>query len=422
VERQEEHESIYPFFILLGNHLLDSRHLKYLLFTTPQGGFFPTMMDQKSQGYNRFRNELDIFLKSVGDDKLKAAVDAVKQYFEGPRQQAEEESGVQRPGVYQWHEAFNKDGDISEIRHVLNLAPDDLLNYDIIHINLCGSDVNAELVTKVKEAVKGTSIKVIANMDYAIENIQSGYNNPSALYKALLSADFVFAQEPAQQALLNYFLHHVISPARDKVSVPIVRHPIDIDGLRKAFVPLEERLEKIVVCWHRYDRHTYIPSAVTWNLEAYHPTIKVKKVPIYIAGISGVDVGVYLDLFDGAICYKNWPFYLYELSHATIGYEYYSLHSHSRFPEECAVLGIPVVGNTNSYSITQLHPFTCHNPLDFVGMRHSLIRLLEGDYPNEFTMKCVDYAWEKVQEQGHKASKMRLMFEMNKWEQVEGRK
>ena len=398
----------------------EAETLRYLLFTTRPGGFFPSLMDAKVQGVNRFKSQLNRFREVMEKENLLSpevleTINMLDQELEEQmREKVVQEESVHRPGVYQWHTAFNKGKDTGEVRHTLNIAPEELQNYDIIHINGCGAD--ADLLPKVKQALRGSSTKVIFNLDYAFENWQSGFPRVQGFYQTVMQADFIFAVEPGQQALLNYLIHHVLKPPRKKVSVPIIPHPCDVQGLHAAYVPHEERMDKIIVCFHRYDKHVYIPSAITWNLEAYHPTLpsKVIKVPVFMAGVGG-DFVVPLDLFDGWICYKNWGFYVYELSHATIGMEYYGIHSHSRFPEECACLGVPCVGNTNSYSVVRLHPLLAHGMLDFAGMRRSLARLM-GD--KEFYNHCADLAWERVQELDHEPSKMRLLFEMNKWEQA----
>lgn len=391
--------------------------MRYLLFTTRPGGWFPSLMDEEVQAINRFKSQLNRF-RSVMKQKLPEGVLQTlnmldQELEEDYRQPVLKEEATQRPGVYQWHMAFNKGKDSGEVRNTFNLPPEELQNYDIIHINGCGAD--ADLVPKVKQALRASSTKVIFNLDYAVENWQGGFPRVQPFYKSLMQADFIFAVEPGQQSLLNYLLHYVLKPSR-KQSVPLITHPCDVQGIHAAFIPYEHRLDLILTCFHRYDKHVYIPSAITWNLEAYHPTLKSKviKMPVFMAGVGGQMV-VPLDMFDGWVCGKNWGYYVYLLSHFTIGHEYYSIRSHSRFPEECACLGIPCVGNTNSYSIVKLHPFTVHSPLDFSGMRKSLLRLM-GD--KEFYSKCADYAWEHVQELDHEPRKMKLLFEMNKWEQT----
>jgi hypothetical protein len=140
------------------------------------------------------------------------------------------------------------------------------------------------------------------------------------------------------------------------------------------------------------------------------------ELPIYVTGL--LSDPVMLPLFSGAFTGDKWPFYIYELSHSTIAFEYYSINSHSRFPEECAALGIPCVGNTNSYSISWIHSYVAHSPLDFVGMRNSLKRLIEDE---DFYQRCVEYAWTKVQEIDYPHSKMKLQFKMQEWGQAEGK-
>lgn len=286
-------------------------------------------------------------------------------------------------------------------------------------VHNCGADV--DLVPSVKAIVGKSSIPVIFNLDYAIENWQLGFPRVDGFFKSLMDADFIFAVEPGQQALLNFFLHHVGKPARTKVNVPVIPHPCDVQRIHKVYVSKENRLDRIMICFHRYDKHIYIPSIVTWDLEAYHPAMpsKVTRVPVYMGGIAGSEgLPFHIHFFDGFIVGKSWFYWIYELAHSTIGYEYYTIHSHSRFPEECACLGIPCVGTDKAYSIRTLHPYTCHSMLDFAGMRRSLQRLM-GD--EEFYAKCEEYAWTHVQERDHEPSKMKLLFEMDKWLMAEGK-
>lgn len=393
--------------------------MKYLLFTNPTGGFFPSLVDDKRLDVNMFRTHLEHFKKQKLMPDMDDLLDVMLDRLTEKKDELNVEAQVQRPGVYQWHEAFNKGKDTGEVRHTLNLAPQDLEKYDVIHINGCGADV--DLLPTVKQAVAKSNIPVIFNLDYAIENWQLGFPKVDGFFKSLAMADFIFAVEPGQQALINYFLHHVCKPARDKVTVPIIRHPCDVQRLHNVTVPKEQRLDRVVICYHRYDKHIYIPSIVTWDLKAYHPTTpeKLIRVPVYMAGIAGSQgQPMHIHFFDGYWTGKNWPFWIYELSHSTIGYEYYTIHSHSRFPEECACLGIPCVGTDYAYSIRTLHPYTCHSLLDFGGMRKSIERLM-GD--SEFYSRCEEYAWEHVQELDHEPSKMKLLFEMRKWLVAEGK-
>jgi len=395
--------------------------VKYLLFTTPHGGYFPSMLNAKVQALNKLRVQLEDFRLQAQKDEafpieLVGQIKQLEEDLEPQREQAVTEAQVQRSGVYQWHEAFNKDGDIGEVRHLLNLAPEELDNYDIIHVNLCGAD--ADIVPRVKEALgKSSSVNVLCNLDYAIQNWQQGFPMPhlQGFLNSIAQADFVFCVEPAQQAVINHLLHHVIKPSRKKVSAPVIPHPCDVQSIRACYQPPESRLDRIMICYHRYDKHLYIPWMITEDIEAVREKQAI-KVPVYVTGI-GPDP-ITLPMFDGAFVGDKWQFYMYELAHSTIAFEYYSLNSHSRFPEECATLGLPCVGNSNSYSIAQLHPLVCHSPLDFTGMRQSLKRLIED---SEFYQQCVDMAWERVQGIDHKASKMRLLFEMDKWAQLEGK-
>lgn len=400
--------------------------MKYLLFTTPTGGYFPSLMGQQVQALNEVQGKLEQFAKVEGlPADVKTIVEKCNELLTAKHDELYQAESTHRAGVYQWSEAFNKDGDRAEIRHVLNLAPTELENYDVIHVNLCGAD--SDLVPKIKEALRASSVTVIANLDYAVETFQQGMPQPSSLFKSLALADFVFATEPAQQALINYLVHHVIDPPRLKVSVPVIPHPCDVQGIRSAFVLHDRRLDRVIVCYHRYDQHVYIPAAVTWNLRAKRVVEQADgqlrsvdiDVPRYIAGFGGGSTQMPLDLFDGWLTGGKWPFYMYELSHSTIGFDHYTIHSHDRFIEECACLELPCVANSNSYSAATLNPLTCHGPLDFGGMRRSLLRLVEDE---EFYMNCAKCAYERVQQIDHRPSKTRLLLEMNRWLEMEGKK
>ena len=384
--------------------------MKYLLFVTPQGGYFPSLVTDKQHALNKLRNSADEFIKAYPNSPLKDAVSKLRD-IDTP----ENIDTVHRPGIYQWHEAFNKDGDRGEVRHTLDLAPSSLEDYDIIHINGAGTDTG--LVEQVKTALHSSSTIVIYNLDYSIEAWQHSFPEPRVFFKALMLADFVFAVEPGQQAMINYMLRHTLSKPRNKVSVPIIPHPVDVEGIRKCYVSPEERQDKVFVCYHRYDRQIYIPSLITWDLIAERGGVKV-KVPVEIYNLDPNLMSAPLGLFWGWHQGEPWEHYLYDLSHDTIGFELYTIHSHSRFPEECAVLGVPCVGTSNAYSIAKLHPYTAHGLLDFGGMRQSLIRLVEDQ---EFYKQCVNTAWTNVQELNHQNSKTKLLFEMNRWLQAEGK-
>jgi hypothetical protein len=397
--------------------------MKYLLFTTPEGGYFPTMLDSKVQAINRMRAQLQGFGEDAGKDPM-FPVELVEQLHTldvalGMEQdKAVSVSPVERAGVYQWMHAFNRDGDMGEVRHVMNMAPSELENYDLIHVNLCGRD--AKLLPEIKRTLgASSSIPVICNLDYAIQNWQSGFPSGDTLkgfLESISQADLVFATEPAQQALVNHLLHEVLTPPREKVCVPVIPHPCDVENIRQLHVPSDQRLDRIMVCYHRYDKHQYIPWMITQGLKAkQHGTIV--ELPVYLTGLYSDPV--MLPLFSGAFTGTNWTHYSYELAHSTLAFEYYSINSHSRYPEECAVLGVPCVGDTLSYSICWIHSLLAHAPLDFRGMRLALKRLAEDE---EFYMRCAEHAWTRVQEIDYAHSKMKLLFKLQEWQRLEGKK
>ena len=116
---------------------------------------------------------------------------------------------ITRPGSYQWYKAFMADLEwTGEVRHIKTLSHDELRKYDLVHINLCGANLN--LVEHVRRTIEGSKAKLILNVDYPPDSphFREAFYNPNTFLLALFQADFIFAQEPYQQALLTYLINH----------------------------------------------------------------------------------------------------------------------------------------------------------------------------------------------------------------------
>ena len=322
----------------------------------------------------------------------------------------------------QWFKAFRSVGWKAEVKHVKDLAVDDFQNYSLVHLNACGTNLN--LIKEVKDAIAGSSTKLIVNMDYPLETFEPAFNNPWFFAKSLMMADFIFAQEPSQQAFLTYLLKRTTVPGlgnrfygKEDFKVPLVPHPCQTGEMKKLFVPYEERNDGLVFVYHRYaGGQIWIPGWVVQDLKL--PT--GEQIPLYATNLvvetSAMDRSaapmLLWDYSQSAQTVGNWDKWVYLLAHSTLGFSYYTIHSWDRFICEAASLGVPVVCTNLSYSGTQLFPNICHDVLDLSGMRNSFDRLVSDE---DFYQRTTKFAFDKIEEYNWKASVDRLFEGMRAW-------
>lgn len=291
------------------------------------------------------------------------------------------------------------------------LAPNQFDDYNIIHLNLSGDA--QDLPTTIKKLMRSTSTKLILNLDYSVDNFQPAFLQPGKFISAIWSADFVFAVEPSQLALLQYLFTHMKELAsegvkiREKLVVPLIPHPCPTEDTKKFAMPPDERMDIIAVQYHRYSKHYIIPAMLVRNI--MHPKAPM-PFPTMMVGCT--DASMATGLFDAQHSYTEWEGFMYLLSHCNYALTYSTVSSHSRFAEETASLGIPCVGSMNQYMVAELFPRIAHNLYDFEGMRQSLERLVRDE---EFYKEVAAYASERVEGYGWEKSKQRLLEGMKTW-------
>lgn len=314
-----------------------------------------------------------------------------------------------RPGLYQWYKAFKFTGDEGEIKRLMDIAPNDMDSYSIIHVNLSGDA--QDIPETVKKLLRGSSTKLILNVDYPIESFQQAFQFPGKFVKAIWIADFVFAVEPGQQSMLQYLFSHIDELAseevqRRKVTIPLIPHPCATSETKKFTVPVGERMDMLAVHFHRYSKHYIIPAMLVRNIK--HPS--GLTIPTMLLGCTEETMPV--GMFDFQHSYGDWEKFIYMLSHCTVGLTYSTVSSHSRFSEECACIGLPCVGTNNQYMENVLFPRLSHGVTDFEGIRQSLERLIKDEaFYNEVTA----YASGKVEDYNWENSKARLLRCMAEW-------
>jgi len=316
-----------------------------------------------------------------------------------------------RPGLYQWYKAFRRTGDEGEVKTMTMLAPNAFDDYNVIHVNLSGDA--QEIVPAIKKLMRSTSTKLVLNLDYSVDNFQPAFLTPSKFISAIWLADFVFAVEPTQQALLQYLfsrMKDLASPGvviREKLVVPLIPHPCSTEDTKKFAMPRGERLEVIAVQYHRYSKHYFVPAMIVRNI--MHAKVPM-PIPTMMLGCT--DPTMATGLFDMQHSYTEWEGFMYMLSHCDYALTFSTVSSHSRFAEECACVEIPCVGSMNQYMVQELFPRIAHNLYDFEGMRQSLERLTKDE---EFYKEVTAYASERVELYGWEKSKQRLLEGMKTW-------
>jgi len=297
---------------------------------------------------------------------------------------------VTKPGSLNWYKAFNSHPNwTGEVRERGTLAKDDFENFDIIHLTLAG--VNVQLIKDIRAVLgEGSNTHLILSTDYTFENFENGFIHPLDMHEAAKCADFIFAQEPAQQGLWNYIVKEYM---KKPWTVPLVPHPVNTEGIKAMYVAPEQRLDMIAYLYHKYDRQTVIPSMLLDGLGIPSLMMGYLDVQALKAG-RGAGKEVPAGFFHFNAGWLDWKTYIYVLRHCTLALDYYVLSSYSRFPQETACLGIPMVCSTHSYTGTLLYPETSHSPYDLPALRASLERLVKDE---EFWKKTADYAFEKVE-------------------------
>jgi len=273
---------------------------------------------------------------------------------------------VERAGLYNWRKAYN--GEVRFWQDVKN-RPTDLLDYDIIHVNLAGEDMG--LATKVRPLIEGSRVKLIVNMDYAINyfssSLEKAGSDPLALQKDLQSADMVFGVEPTQVSLLTYFLTILKRPP-----AKLIPHPIDTEMMyREFFVDYDRRLDIMAYQYHRYDDMWEIPRMLMQDLPPYH------ERPVLTSCLGFMrDEFKRLIMPDIIMPYRDWQTYMQLLKACRWGFEYRMHYAASRFILECASIGIPVVSTNFSYMGRLLFPDLTFHPGDFDSIRKCMQNLI----------------------------------------------
>jgi len=300
---------------------------------------------------------------------------------------------TKRSGCMKWLDIFKGD-----IDYFTNFQNNDLEKYDVIHINLCGGDVG--LIKTVRDALpNSSSVKIVANIDYGVEDIQRTFGDPSIYKYALRGADYYFATEPFQAALCSRIIN-------DK-PVKIIPHPIDVKFIKKR--QKEQNNKKalmISAIYHSYDDQIDMPYWTISDLGLGIGAINLAEDGRPRRG------GLSKYLFNytkNADC--NWEDWLDILDSNFLLFETYTQHSYGRATVEAAALGVPVVGSHLVASMRRCYPKTSCDPLWIPRCRELIIKLRDDE---KFYKEVSDYAIETSEYYNLENSKKRFL-ELIEW-------
>jgi hypothetical protein len=289
-------------------------------------------------------------------------------------------------GAFNWPKAMQGD---TRLWAELSKSPEQLLQYDLIHINLAGEDVG--LAAKIKPFIKDTSTKLVVNCDYSINYMDKNVNLFSFL-SDIKATDYAFGVEPGQVNLLTY-LGSIMGTGHRTMLLP---HPVDLQYMKDQWIDNAGRKDALAFHYHKYDGHIDIPWMITDGIPLKEKLmLGYTNAELDIKNFPGWTVQPFVP----------WETYLYALKYCKYGLEYRTHKAASRFIMECASLGIPCVSTHDSFMGVMLFPELSHPTTDFSALHHSIRGLLDEDYRLEVAAKGL----EKIQNYDFESSKKNML-------------
>lgn len=285
-----------------------------------------------------------------------------------------------RSGLYQTVSVFK--GDV----YLYNEIKDNLEDFDVIQVNLSAQDFH--LVNNIKERLKSSSTKIVANCDYTTELWQSSFDYIDTMKRELSGADMIYGTEPKMAGTLQTLINR---------KVHVLPHPTDVKRLKTLSTP--DKDDYISVNWHRYDNFSMIPAITVRDLGK-----KIQLIGYDIKSDRKRYVTGYL--YDRVISGTNFLDFTEVLMKSPIVFEPFTLNSYGRTTTETAALGVPTVGSNRVESVRRCFPKTCLDPYDVVGNRKMIKKVLENE---KFRNEVIDYAKEACEFYNKENSKNRYL-------------
>lgn len=352
----------------------------------------------------------------------------VKELFEADRVQRElkvlflSSSGIMRKfersiirgaGLDNWRRVLG--ADMLTVKELGDNPRKTLENYELIHVNLSNED--SGLVTKCFQWLgSGSSTKVMANNDYAVETLQTVRRtanlNLRSYIKDVLLADYLIAQEPFEyelfRVLLDQYKDTALTEGKLNAHIPklgFISHPIHTAKVKGLAYPVDHRQPVLGVMFHKYDDHVDLPALLCRNLPD-RSWFNDQPLARFLFGYTDkFNLFEGDNYFDGVLNEIQWPQYVQHYAASVVGLEYYTISSHSRNAAESACLRIPLVCTEHSYNGRQLFPEICHPHWKLTMLRESLHKVITDE---EYWYKVVDLAYDKVEDFNYQNSWYKL--------------
>ena len=255
-----------------------------------------------------------------------------------------------RSGVYLWLDVFK--GDVKLYQDV-----EDFEDYDVVHVNLCGMDL--QLVNNIRDKLpKSSSTKIVANLDYSIEETQIIFQHPDIYQRAWKGADHYYNPEAANANLVEEVIGE---------KCHVIPNPINNELLAKHRKTTRENVISIV--YHYYDDQIDVPYWATKNLGLKTRLVNYQK---------GNRARLAQSLFNEVYKFMPYEEWVKVLSYSKIVYEPYIMHSYGRATAEAACLGVPSVGSFYVDSMRRCFPELCCDPMDIKNIRANITKLNEN--------------------------------------------
>lgn len=260
--------------------------------------------------------------------------------------------------------------------------------YNIVHLNITSN--NLPLISKLKRLLPD-GVKLLLNVDHAIDLWGSTYVYPDLFLQEIDRADYIFAVEPLMAHLLSTSL---------KRNVPCLPHPVQTVNLKP--FRQHDRSTRIALSVHRYDQNWLLP---------YFAFLAARLESNWITRAFGCSFTPHSSaLYDEIIPQLPFDQVVPLLADCWCAFESYTIHSYGRLTIECAALGVPVIGADCVESQKFLFPDLCYSANDMVAAS-KLLRKITNE-PG-FQAACAIPAIAKSEHYSMKSCSDRLLDFLN---------
>jgi len=242
---------------------------------------------------------------------------------------------IMHSGLTQWGKVFKGDYDLPNVETVEN--------YNVIHVNYTPS--NAGKVKYLKKIIDGRDIKIVINVDHAIDLWgANGFVEINQMIDEINLADHIFGVESTMCDSLSVLIGR---------HVHCIPHPTDIEMIQKNFKKREGKDEEfaITVFFHTYDKNWLLIT----NL-----IILLKEDHNIIASAVGATDGfpaAFRNAFDMNYNRVSFSDAMKIIALSDVVIDTAVTHSYGRVPIECSALGVPCIGDSKIESIRKLHNY-----------------------------------------------------------------